>query len=121
MVMEKIHISEFKILNYAKKGLIDIGYPDNIEVTSYIGDNDTVMYYAEYEANSLIELGKKDKHLKPLSISDIVKLVQYAMELEGYETPELSIRVRDEKVCYSVMATIATYGNKKGKGRSYRK
>lgn len=105
--MEKINVSEAKVLDFAKKGLIDIGYPENIEVTSYIGDDSSVIYWANYCVEGLDE-----KHLKPLRVSDIVMLVQHAMVMEGYDAPELTIRVRNDKVCYSVLTNIATYDNK---------
>ena len=47
--MEKISINEFKIMELAKKGLVDIGFPENIEISSYVGDDDTPVYYATYK------------------------------------------------------------------------
>ena len=112
--MEKISINEFKIMELAKKGLVDIGFPENIEISSYVGDDDTPVYYATYEIEDI-----KEKHIKPLKVSDIIKLVKYSMEMEGYDSPELNIRVRDGQIHYSVEANIVTYGN--GKGRNKRR
>ena len=105
--MEKISVNEFKIMQFVKKALIDIGFPQNVEISSYVGDNDTPVYYATYEFEDI-----REKHIKPLRVSDILNLVKYAMEMDGYDSPELNIRVRDGQVCYSVMANIVTYGNK---------
>ena len=57
--MEKISINEFKIMELAKKGLVDIGFPENIEISSYVGDDDTPVYYATYEIEDIIRLALK--------------------------------------------------------------
>lgn len=112
--MEKIRINDFKIIELAKKGLVDIGYPENIEISSYVGDDDTPVYYATYEIEDISE-----KHIKPLRVKDIIMLVKHAMEMEGYDSPNLDIRVRDGQIHYSVVANIVTYGT--GKGHSKRR
>ena len=111
--MEHMNISEFKILEFAKQGLIDIGYPSNIEIHSSAREGNP-HYYATYVVESLDE-----KHIKPLRVKDIIELVKYSMELQGYDSVALNIWVRDEQICYSVETNIVTYGN--GKGRSKRR
>jgi hypothetical protein len=111
--MEHMNISEVKIMEFAKKGFVDLGYPENIEIHSSVADGNP-HYYATY---TIEEYG--EKHIKPLRTKDIIQLVKYSMEMEGYDSPELNIRVRDGQVCYSVMANIVTYGN--GKGRNKRR
>ncbi len=101
-------------MKMVKRSLVDIGYPDNIEVTSYVGDNDSISYYAIYQCVS-----NDEKHIKPLRVKDVIELVKYSMEVQGYDSVVLNIRVRDEQICYSVETNIVTYGN--GKGRSKRR
>lgn len=110
--MEHMNISEFKILEFAKQGLVDIGYPSNIEIHSSAREGNP-HYYATYVVEALDE-----KHIKPLRVKDIIELVKYSMELQGYDSVALNIRVRDEQICYSVETNIVTYGSK---GRSKRR
>ena len=111
--MEHMNISEVKIFEFAKQGLVDLGYPSNIEIHSSAREGNP-HYYATYVVESLDE-----KHIKPLRVKDIIELVKYSMELQGYDSVALNIRVRDEQICYSVETNIVTYGN--GKGRSKRR
>ena len=114
--MEKMNISEFHVFKYVKEGFVVIGYPDNIEIFSYVGDGDKPMFYATYEKEIN---GRVDKHIKPLRIKDIVYLMKTGMSINGYDIESIDIRVRDEVICYSVYANIATYGDgpKKNKRR----
>ena len=110
--MEHTNISEFKILEFAKQGLVDLGYPSNIEIHSSAREGNP-HYYATYTMEDYDE-----KHIKPLRVKDIIQLVKYSMEIQGYDSVVLNIRVRDEEICYSVETNIVTYG---GKGRSKRR
>ena len=58
-----------------------------------------------------------EKHIKPLRTKDIIELVKYSMEIQGYDSVTLNVRVRNEQICYSVDTNIVTYGNKKSKCR----
>lgn len=109
--MEKMNLSEYKILEFAKKALVYLGYPDNIEIIAAVRSG-----FACYEAYYEIE-EVKQKHIKPLKINDIVKLVKYGMEINGYDDVSLNIKVRDNKICYSVETTLVTYGGKGSKKR----
>lgn len=106
--MEKMNISEVQVFRYVKDGLTMIGYPDNIELFSYVGDEDRPMFYATYEKNVN---GRVDKHIKPLRVKDFVDLMNFGMMINGYDLGGIDIRVRDEAVCYSVHTNIATYGD----------
>lgn len=114
--MEKMNISEVQVFKYVKEGLILLGFPNNIEIFSYVGDEDKPIFYATYEKDVN---GKLDKHIKPLRIRDFVDLVNFGMMVNGFEIGGIDIRVRDEAVCYSVHTNIATYGDgpKKNKRR----
>lgn len=103
--MEKINISEERIFKFVKEGLIAVGYPADIEVHSYVGDDDTPVFYATYVDERL------DGHIKPLRIKDIVQLMTFSMELGGYDVQGIDIRVRDEVICYSINVNIVTYGD----------
>ena len=107
--MESMNVSEAKILDYAREGMVEIGYPSNTQITSYIGDNNYVMYEATY-----FDEIKKEKHLKPLKFKDISSLAVLAMELKGYDSVKLEVRVRNNKVCYKVLSNIVTYENNNG-------
>ena len=110
--MEHMNISDFKILEFAKQGLVDLGYPSNIEIHSSAREGNP-HYYATYTMEDYDE-----KHIKPLRVKDIIQLVKYSMEIQGYDSVVLNIRVRDEEICYFVETNIVTYG---GKGRSKRR
>lgn len=114
--MEKINLNEIKALQFIKEGLMLIGFPENVEVCSYIGDQDRPCYYANYEKIYNDEIVK---HIKPLRVKDVVDLMKFAMEINGYEIEGIDIRVRDETVAYSVKTNIVTYadGPKKNKRR----
>ena len=127
--MEKMNISEVQVFRYVKDGLTMIGYPDNIELFSYVGDEDRPMFCATYEINSSSFVddiktvisryetyekninGRVDKHIKPLRVKDFVDLMNFGMMINGYDLGGIDIRVRDEAVCYSVHTNIATYGD----------
>ena len=106
--MEKMNVSEAKVFQYVADGLQLIGYPQEIELHSYVGDGDKPMFYATYEKNVN---GRVDKHIKPLRVKDFVDLMNFGMMINGYDLGGIDIRVRDEVVCYSVHTNIATYGD----------
>ena len=112
--MEHKNISEVKIMEFVKKGFVDLGYPENIEIHSSVADGNP-HYYATY---TIEEYG--EKHIKPLRTKDIIQLVKYSMEIEGYDSVVIDVRVRNEQICYLVETNIVTYGNK-GRGRSKRR
>lgn len=114
--MEKMNLSEIKAFSFVKEGLLLIGFPNNIDICSYVGDNGKPVYYAVYEKE--VD-GKIDKHIKPLSIKDFVDLMTFAMSVNGYDVDGIDIRVRDGEICYSVNVDIVTYGGgpKKNKRR----
>ena len=109
--MRNFNIGEFQVMKMVKRSLVDIGYPDNIEVTSYVGDNDSISYYAIYQCVS-----NDEKHIKPLRVKDIFELVNYAMELDGNESLNLNVGVKDGSIVYYVKDAMDTYHNK-GKNR----
>ena len=80
--MEKMNISEVQVFRYVKDGLTMIGYPDNIELFSYVGDEGRPMFYATYakEIN-----GRVDKHIKPLRVKDFVDLMEGTIDIESEE------------------------------------
>lgn len=106
--MEKIKLNAFKAHNFVKEGLILIGFPENIEVCSFIGDEDRPIYYATYEK---FNNGKVEKHIKPLRIKDFVDLMEFAMSIGGYDIKGIEIKVRDESIDYYVMTNIVSYDN----------
>lgn len=114
--MEKMNIGEAKAFNFVKEALVFIGFPDNIEISSFIGDEDKPMYMAKYER--MVD-GEAEKHIKILRIKDIVDLMTLSMTFNGYDIEGIDIRVRDDKIYYFVRANIVTYGDgpKKNKRR----
>lgn len=106
--MEKMNISEAQVFRYVKEGLTLIGYPENVEIFSYVGDEDRPMFYATYEKN---KNGVLEKHIKPLRVKDFVDLMNFGMSFNGFEIGGIDIRVRDDSVCYSVHTNIVTYGD----------
>ena len=111
--MRNFNIGEFQVMKMVKRSLVDIGYPDNIEVISYVGDNDSISYYATYQSESINE-----RHIKPLRVKDIFELVNYAMAREGNETLNLNVGVKEGSIFYYVKDAMDTYHNK---GRSKRR
>ena len=105
--MEKMNINEVKVFQYVAEGLYLIGYPKDIEIHSYVGDGDKPVYYATYEKDYK---GTMTKHIKRLSRGNIVDLMRFGMEVNGFDIEDIEIRVRDEEICYSVYTNIATYG-----------
>ena len=106
--MEKMNLSEAQVFRFVKEGLLLIGFPNNIDICSYVGDGEKPMYYATYEKEVN---GKVDKHIKPLRVRDFVDLMNFAMSVNGYDIDGIDIRVRDDEICYSVRVNIATYGD----------
>lgn len=106
--MERVNISEAKAFNFVNEALMIIGFPENIEVSSSIGDGDRPRYFAKYEKE--VE-GGVEKHIKPLSIKDFVDLMTLAMVLKGYDVGGIDIRVRDNEICYYAKVNIVTYGD----------
>lgn len=106
--MERVNINEAKAFNFVNEALMIIGFPENIEISSFIGDGDRPMYSANYEK---VVDGVVEKHAKPLSIKDFVDLMTLAMVLKGYDIDGIDIRVRDDEICYSVRLNIVTYGD----------
>ena len=106
--MEKMNISEFQVFKYVKEGFMLIGFPDNIEIHSYVGDMEKPIFYATYEKEIN---GKVDKHIKPLRVKDFVDLMSFGMMANGFDLGSIDIRVRDDVICYSVYTNIATYGD----------
>ncbi len=105
--MENMNISEEKAFRFACEGLTLIGYPNNIEMHSYVGDDNRPCYYATYEKDYK---GTMIKHIKRLSVGNFVDLMRFAMEINGYDILGIDIRVRDESLCYSVKTNIVSYG-----------
>ena len=113
--MENMNISEDKAFRFVCEGLTLIGYPDNIEMHSYIGDDNKPCYYATYEKDYK---GTMTKHIKRLSVGNFVDLMKFVMEINGYDILGIDIRVRDEVLCYSVKTNIVGYsGHGKHKRR----
>ena len=114
--MEKMNFSEEQVFKYVKEGMLLIGYPENVKVFRYVGDNDKPMFYATYE--KYVD-GNIEKHLKRLRVKDFVDLFKFALIVNGYDIDSIDIRVRDEKICYSIFSNIVTYGDgpKKNKRR----
>ena len=106
--MEKINLSEEQVFKYVKEGMTMIGYPENILLFSYIGDNDKPMFYATYEKYRNDNL---EKHIKRLRIKDFVDLLKFSLIVNGYDIDIVDIKVRDEKICYSIFSNIVTYEN----------
>lgn len=114
--MEKMNIQERQAFRFVIEGLVLIGFPDNIEMHSYVGDGDKPCYYATYEKE---EDGKVQQHIKPLTVKDVVSLMKFAMELNGFDVSWIDIRAREDRLCYSVGVNIVSYGSgaKKSKRR----
>ena len=112
--MEKMNLSEVKVFNFVKEGLMLIGYPENTEIHSYVGDDDRPVFYATYEKE---KDGQVNKHIKPLRVRDFVDLMTFAMNIGGYDIEGIDIRVRDEEICYSIRTNIVTYGDGPRKNR----
>ena len=115
--MEKMNVSEAKVFQYVADGLQLIGYPQEIELHSYVGDGDKPMFYATYEK---AHKGIMTKHIKRLTVGDFVKLMRFSMEVNGFDIAGIDIRVRDEEICYSIQTNIVSYGSGYGKHKRRR-
>lgn len=105
--MEKMNINEEKVFQYVSESLQLMSYPHELELHSYVGDNERPMYYATYEKEYK---GSMVKHIKRLSVGNIVDLMKFAMEVHGYDVDGIDIRVRDNEICYSLLVNIVSYG-----------
>ena len=105
--MEKMNINEEKVFQYVAESLQLMSYPQELELHSYVGDNERPMYYATYEKEYK---GSMVKHIKRLSVGNIVDLTKFAMEVHGYDVDGIDIRVRDNEICYSLLVNIVSYG-----------
>ncbi len=105
--MEKMNINEEKVFQYVAESLQLMSYPQELELHSYVGDNERPMYYATYEKEYK---GSMVKHIKRLSVGNIVDLMKFAMEVHGYDVDGIDIRVRDNEICYSLLVNIVSYG-----------
>lgn len=115
--MEKMNLSEARVFHFVSEGLHLIGYPKDIEMHGYVGDGDTPCYYATYEKDYK---GTMTKHIKRLSIGNVVDLMKFALEVNGYDIQGIDIRVRDEEICYSIQTNIVSYGSGHGKHKRRR-
>lgn len=115
--MEKMNLSEARVFHFVSEGLHLIGYPKDIEMHSYVGDGDTPCYYATYEKDYK---GTMTKHIKRLSIGNVVDLMKFALEVNGYDIQGIDIRVRDEEICYSIQTNIVSYSSGHGKHKRRR-
>ena len=115
--MEKMNLSEARVFHFVSEGLHLIGYPKDIEMHSYVGDGDTPCYYATYEKDYK---GTMTKHIKRLSIGNVVDLMKFALEVNGYDIQGIDIRVRDEEICYSIQTNIVSYDSGHGKHKRRR-
>jgi hypothetical protein len=106
--MEKMNINEEKVFQYVAESLQLMSYPQELELHSYVGDNERPMYYATYEKEYK---GSMVKHIKRLSVGNIVDLMKFAMEVHGYDVDGIDIRVRDNEICYSLLVNIVSYGS----------
>lgn len=115
--MEKMNLSEARVFHFVSEGLHLVGYPKDIEMHSYVGDGDTPCYYATYEKDYK---GTMTKHIKRLSIGNVVDLMKFALEVNGYDIQGIDIRVRNEEICYSIQTNIVSYGSGHGKHKRRR-
>ena len=106
--MEKMNFNEEKIFSFAREGLMLIGYPDNVILNSTIVDESKPVFWVLYEKNNNVTL---EKHYKPLRVKDFCDLILFAMSVNGYDIEGIDIRVRDNEICYSVKASIVSYGD----------
>ncbi len=104
--MEKIKFSEEHAHGFVKEGLMLIGFPENLQIQGFIGDNDTVSYWVYYESEVK---GKMHKRIKPLTKRNYIDLMKFALQINGYDVSFVDIKVRDESVSYTVSTNIATY------------
>ena len=115
--MEKMNLSEVRVFQFVSEGLYLIGFPKDIEMHSYVRDGDRPMFYATYEKDYK---GTMTKHIKRLSISNVVDLMKFALEVNGYDIQGIDIRVRDDEICYSIQTNIVSYGSGHGKHKRRR-
>ena len=115
--MERMNINEAKVFQYVAEGLYLIGYPKDIEIHSYVGDEQRPCYYAIYEKDYK---GTSFKHIKRLTVGNFLTLMKFAMEMNGFDIERIHIRERNEQICYSIETNIATYGNGHGKHKRRR-
>ena len=78
--MEKMNVSEAKVFQYVADGLQLIGYPQEIELHSYVGDGDRPCYYATYEKDYK---GTMTKHIKRLSVGNFLDCLGNSINVTG--------------------------------------
>lgn len=108
--MEKLKINYFKADSFVKKGLIFIGYPENIEIISYFGDEGKVCYQAYYEK---IYNGETSKYVMPLSRKNYIDLMKLAMSLSGYTVNNINIKNNEDSIYYEAFVDIVSFDNSK--------
>ena len=109
--MEKVRFTEEKVISYIKEGLILCNFPDNLQIKSYILDNDTPIFNVYYE--------QKYKMLKILKVKDVINLMNFVFQRKGTEMDikYIDIHARDGKINCDITMNLATYGVSRKKKR----
>ena len=105
--MERIELSEEKVFEYVIEALSLMGYPEEIDMHSYIGDNGKPCYYFIYEE---IYHGENYKRIKRLKAGTFANVLKYALETKGFNIENIEINSIDEKLCYSVDVNVINHG-----------
>lgn len=105
--MEKENMQSYRADSFVKKGLVLLGYPEELEICTYIGDDERPFYHVYYMGEMK---GQLYKRIKPLRLKDYLDLLQLAMILDGYDVQNIWARVRDEKVIYECHFHVAEFG-----------
>lgn len=113
--MEKERINLAKANEFVRSALIFIGYPENIKVNVYQGDEDYTVYEASYE--EIVE-GNKQPFLLSLSKKNYFDMLKYGMELKGFDVTYIEQRPANNKgIYFNVGFNVAYVGNTRKKSK----
>ncbi len=108
--MEKIKLNQEQAESYVKEALILIGYPEELNIITYINHEGKPRYEVYYERDS-------EKHIKPLHRRDIINLIILGMSLNGYAIDSVYIKIKDEEIIYEISTEIVVHEKEYSRNR----
>lgn len=105
--MEKINIDIDQTYLFVKDALVLIGYPENLEIITYIDDEGMPGYHLLYEKEYQ---GRLDKHLTKLSKRDFIGLMMLGMSIKGYQVEAIYIDTYENKLKCNAYVDVVSYG-----------
>lgn len=107
--MDKFKLKQFKAIEYVKMALLQLNYPENINIQILKDENGIFFYIAYYEQ---IYNGIMTKYMMPIKKSNFNKLLKLGLEKRGFVVNEINAYPSDDELIYEAHVEIATNTNK---------